>query len=288
MDDICLREKVTLTRTEALALIKKHGINPKKSLGQNFVVEPNSIRQIVGIAEIEPDDFVLEVGPGLGSLTRSLLEASKHVTVIEVDETLVTVIKDSLEGYNEKLQIIHADVMDLDLERVLIARNENWNLVANLPYNIAVPLICEFLEKVTSISKMTVMVQREVADRLVAKAGQKAYGLPSLKVEYYAEVKKIVDVPPTVFLPKPKVESSIVQIERRENKITTDTDILFGLAKQAFNQRRKMLRKSLKEVLDSDDFDASAVDSMIRAEDVTLDNWVSLTRQFVNKQDKSK
>lgn len=288
MDDICLREKVTLTRTEALALIKKHGINPKKSLGQNFVVEPNSIRQIVGIAEIEPDDFVLEVGPGLGSLTRSLLEASKHVTVIEIDETLVTVIKDSLEGYNEKLQIIHADVMDLDLERVLITRNENWNLVANLPYNIAVPLICEFLEKVTSISKMTVMVQREVADRLVAKAGQKAYGLPSLKVEYYAEVKKIVDVPPTVFLPKPKVESSIVQIKRRENKITTDADILFGLAKRAFNQRRKMLRKSLKEVLDSDDFDASAVDSMIRAEDVTLDNWVSLTRQFVNKQDKSK
>ena len=279
---------MTLTRTEALALIKKHGINPKKSLGQNFVVEPNSIRQIVGIAEIEPDDFVLEVGPGLGSLTRSLLEASKHVTVIEVDETLVTVIKDSLEGYNEKLQIIHADVMDLDLERLLIARNENWNLVANLPYNIAVPLICDFLEKVTSISKMTVMVQREVADRLVAKAGQKAYGLPSLKVEYYAEVKKIVDVPPTVFLPKPKVESSVVQIKRRENKITTDADILFGLAKRAFNQRRKMLRKSLKEVLDSDDFDASAVDSMIRAEDVTLDNWVSLTRQFVNKQDKSK
>ena len=101
-------------------------------------------------------------------------------------------------------------------------------------------------------------------------------------------MKKIVDVPPTVFLPKPKVESSVVQIKRRENKITTDADILFGLAKRAFNQRRKMLRKSLKEVLDSDDFDASAVDSMIRAEDVTLDNWVSLTRQFVNKQDKSK
>ena len=262
-------------------------IYAKKSLGQNFVVEPNTIRQIIELASIEADDFVIEVGPGIGSLTSSLLEVAEHVTAIEVDDALVRALTDLLQPEDNKFRLINADVMNLDVNELLAARNESWNLVANLPYNISVPLICDFLERVPVITKMTVMVQREVAERLVAKTGEKAFGLPSLKIQYFAEVKKIADVPPSVFLPKPKVESSLVQIERREKYVTSaNYDVLFELAKRSFSQRRKMLRRSLKETFDLDDFESAGIDPTRRAEDITLEEWGALTNQLIRKQEK--
>ena len=172
----------------------------------------------------------------------------------------------------------------LDLKQVLEERNSHWNLVANLPYNIAVPMICDFLEKAPLISKMTVMVQREVAERMIAKVGDKAYGLPSVKIEYFAEAKIIADIPPTVFIPKPRVESSIVQIVRHEKPmISEDFEILFGLIKSAFGHRRKMLRSSLKGILNADDFDATGIDPTDRAENLKLEQWELLTKQIVSK-----
>ena len=170
---------MTLTRTQAKDLLQKYDISPRKSLGQNFVVEPNTIRQVIELASIKSDDFVIEVGPGIGSLTSSLLEVAGHVTAVEVDRALVEVLKDLLQPEDKKFRLINADVMNLDVNELLVARNQSWNLVANLPYNISVPLICDFLERVPVITKMTVMVQREVAERLVAKTGEKAFGLPS-------------------------------------------------------------------------------------------------------------
>ncbi len=278
---------MTLTRTQVKDLLQKYDINPRKSLGQNFVVEPNTIRQIIELASIEADDFVIEVGPGIGSLTSSLLEVAGHVTAIEVDDALVRVLTDLLRPEDNRFRLVNADVMNLDVNELLAARNESWNLVANLPYNISVPLICDFLERVPVITKMTVMVQREVAERLVAKTGEKAFGLPSLKIQYFAEVKKIADVPPSVFLPKPKVDSSLVQIERREKYVTSaNYDVLFELAKRSFSQRRKMLRRSLKETFDLNDFESAGIDPTRRAEDITLEEWGALTNQLIRKQEK--
>jgi len=276
---------VSLTRTEVKNLLLEHEIHPKKSLGQNFVVEPNTIRQIIKLADLDPEDFVLEVGSGLGSLTLALLESCEHVTAVEVDDVLVKILKETTGDQTEKkLRVIHADVMELDLNQVLEERNNRWNLVANLPYNIAVPMICDFLEKAPLISKMTVMVQREVAERMVAKAGEKAYGLPSVKIEYFAEAKIIVDIPPTVFIPKPRVESSIVQIIRHKNPINSeDYEVLFGLVKSAFRHRRKMLRSSLKGILTTDDFDETKIDPTKRAENLTLKEWELLTKQIVSR-----
>ena len=278
---------MTLTRTQVKDLLQKYDINPRKSLGQNFVVEPNTIRQIIELASIEADDFVIEVGPGIGSLTSSLLEVAGHVTAIEVDDALVRVLTDLLRPEDDRFRLVNADVMNLDVNELLAARNESWNLVANLPYNISVPLICDFLERVPVITKMTVMVQREVAERLVAKTGEKAFGLPSLKIQYFAEVKKIADVPPSVFLPKPKVDSSLGQIERREKYVTSaNYDVLFELAKRSFSQRRKMLRRSLKETFDLNDFESAGIDPTRRAEDITLEEWGALTNQLIRKQEK--
>ena len=279
---------MTLTRTQAMDLLHKYGISPRKFLGQNFVIEPNTIRQVIELSSIKPSDFIIEIGPGIGSLTLSLLEVARHVTAVEIDSALVELLEDSLEPEDKKFRLIHADVMDLDLNELLIARNETWNLVANLPYNISVPLICDLLERVPAITKMTVMVQREVAERLVAKPGEKAFGLPSLKVQYFAEVKKIADVPSSVFLPKPKVESSLLQIKRLEkHSISTNPELLFELAKQAFNQRRKMLRRSLKDIFELNDFESVGIDPTSRAEDITLEEWISLTEKFVRKREKS-
>ncbi len=276
---------MSLTRTEVKNLLLKYEIHPKKSLGQNFVVEPNTIRQIIKLADLGPADFVIEVGPGLGSLTLALLESCEHVTAVEVDDVLVKILKETTgDQTGNKLRIIHADVMTLDLKQVLEERSNHWNLVANLPYNIAVPMICDFLEKAPLISKMTVMVQREVAERMIAKVGDKAYGLPSVKIEYFAEAKIIADIPPTVFIPKPRVESSIVQIVRRDNPIISeDYEILFSLIKSAFRHRRKMLRSSLKGILSTDDFTATEIDPTKRAENLTLKEWELLTKQIVSR-----
>ena len=278
---------MTLTRTQVKDLLQKYGISPRKSLGQNFVVEPNTIRQIIELASIKPDDFIIEVGPGIGSLTSSLLEVAGHVTAIEVDDALVRALTDLLQPEDNKFRLINADVMNLDVNELLATRNESWNLVANLPYNISVPVICDFLERVPVITKMTVMVQKEVAERLVAKTGEKAFGLPSLKIQYFAEVKKIADVPPSVFLPRPKVDSSLLQIERREKcLIDANYDVLFELAKRSFSQRRKMLRRSLKETFDLNDFESAGIDPTRRAEDITLEEWGALTNQLIRKQEK--
>ena len=276
---------MSLTRTEVKNLLLKYEIHPKKSLGQNFVVEPNTIRQIIKLADLDPADFVIEVGSGLGSLTLALLESCEHVTAVEVDDVLVKILKEVTgEQIENKLRVIHADVMTLDLKQVLEERSNHWNLVANLPYNIAVPMICDFLEKAPLISKMTVMVQREVAERMIAKVGDKAYGLPSVKIEYFAEAKIIADIPPTVFIPKPRVESSIVQIVRRDNTIISeDYEILFSLIKSAFRHRRKMLRSSLKGILSTDDFTATEIDPTKRAENLTLKEWELLTKQIVSR-----
>lgn len=265
---------MTLTRTEARGLLDRFGIRPKRSLGQNFVVEPNTVRRIAELAGVGLGDRVVEVGPGLGALTLALLETGAEVTAVEIDDVLVDVLEE-VAGDHGSLRIVHADAMGVDWESLLGAGP--WTLVANLPYNVSVPLVCDLLDDVPAIVRLVVMVQLEVADRLVASPGDDAYGLPSVKVAYHAEARKVGRVPPSVFLPRPRVDSALVDIVRRpEPLVAADPDVLFRLVRAGFAHRRKMLRGALRGIVDEAGLVAAGVDPTLRAEDLDLAQWAAI------------
>ncbi len=267
---------MTLTRTEVRDLLDRYQISPKRSLGQNFVVEPNTVRRIAELAQIEAGDQVLEIGPGVGSLTLALLDRRAKVTAIEIDDKLIEVLKEVTAG--KQVRILHDDAMNFDFDHHFT--NGEWKLVANLPYNISVPLICNILDTTPSISEMLVMVQSEVADRLVANPGTKTYGFPSVKVSYYAEASVVSRVPPSVFLPRPRVDSAIVKI-KRYSRITTEVDkeILFSLVRAGFTHRRKTLRRSLGVMVTEEEFEKSNINSKARAEELGINEWIGLAKE---------
>jgi 16S rRNA (adenine1518-N6/adenine1519-N6)-dimethyltransferase len=274
---------VTLTRTEVRSILDRHGLHPKRSLGQNFVVEPNTVRRIVELAGVGPGDQVVEVGPGVGSLTLGLLEAGAAVTAVEIDDALVGALEEvvSRSPYAD-LRIVGDDALTVDWDRLLGDRAGSWHLVANLPYNISVPLVCDLLDDVEAIGRMLVMVQREVAARLVARPGDAAYGLPSVKVSYHAEARTVGRVPPSVFLPRPRVESALVEIVRRPTPLVdVDPQVLFGVVRAGFGQRRKMLRRSLRNLIDEEGLIVAGVDPTARAEDLGLDDWAAVATQHL-------
>ncbi len=265
---------MTLTRTEARGLLDRFGIRPKRSLGQNFVVEPNTVRRIAELAGVGVGDRVVEVGPGLGALTLALLETGAEVTAVEIDDVLVEVLEE-VAGDHGSLRIVHADAMGVDWESLLGAGP--WTLVANLPYNVSVPLVCDLLDDVPAIVRLVVMVQLEVADRLVASPGDDAYGLPSVKVAYHAEARKVGRVPPSVFLPRPRVDSALVDVVRRpEPLVAADPELLFRLVRAGFAHRRKMLRGALRGIVDEAGLVAAGVDPTLRAEDLDLAQWAAI------------
>ena len=265
---------MTLTRTEARGLLDRFGIRPKRSLGQNFVVEPNTVRRIAELAGVGLGDRVVEVGPGLGALTLALLETGAEVTAVEIDDVLVDVLEE-VAGDHGSLRIVHADAMGVDWESLLGAGP--WTLVSNLPYNVSVPLVCDLLDDVPAIVRLVVMVQLEVADRLVASPGDDAYGLPSVKVAYHAEARKVGRVPPSVFLPRPRVDSALVDVVRRpEPLVAADPEVLFSLVRAGFSHRRKMLRGALRGIVDEAGLVAAGVDPTLRAEDLDLPQWAAI------------
>jgi 16S rRNA (adenine1518-N6/adenine1519-N6)-dimethyltransferase len=262
---------VTQTRREAAELLERHGLAPSRALGQNFLVDPNTVHRIVRLAGVTAGEPVIEIGAGLGALTLALAETGAEVTAIEIDRYLVPVLREQAEPRG--VTVLQGDAMDLDWADVLAA-HPRWSLVANLPYNIATPLVCDLLDEVPRIDKMLVMVQREVGERLAAVPGDSAYGIPSLKVAYWATARVVGRVPPTVFLPQPKVESTLVRIDRRaEPAVAADAQVLFGLVRQAFGQRRKMLRRSLVDVVAPDAFEQAAIRPEARPEELDIEAW---------------
>ena len=247
-------------------------------MGQNFVVDPNTIGAMVRAAELAKSQSVVEVGPGLGSLTRALATEVDHVLAIEADRHLLAPLAEVVDAPN--VEIVHADATDSTWRARLGASDQQWALVANLPYNIAVPLLLDLLDSEPRIETFTVMVQQEVAERLVASAGTKAYGIPTLKVAYWCEARIVRTVPATVFYPRPRVSSAVVRMERRpEPAVSVDPDRLFFLIRTAFGQRRKMLRRSLAAHLTSDHFDKATIPPTARPEQLTLDDWARLAAE---------
>lgn len=258
------------------ALLRSQGITPKRSLGQNFVIDPNTIRKVIGVAAIEPDDHVLEIGAGCGSLTVGLASFARRVTALEVDERLLPALHEVI-GDHPDVEVVHGDATTVDL-----ASFGATKLVANLPYNIAATVVLRTLETAPDIDVLTVMTQREVGRRLAAEPGSKIYGQASVLVAYFGTAKIAAQVSRRAFYPVPRVDSVIVSITRHDSTPGVDRRKLFEVVKASFSQRRKTMRNSLATVAGSvataeDALRAARVDPTARAEDLDLERFIAVT-----------
>jgi 16S rRNA (adenine1518-N6/adenine1519-N6)-dimethyltransferase len=233
-----------LTAPDIRELVTRLGLRPTKTLGQNFVIDPNTVRRIVRVAGVGADDVVVEVGPGLGSLTLGLLPVVSRVVAVEIDDALAAelprTVGSRLPAYADRLEVVHQDALRL----VDLPGPEPTAFVANLPYNVAVPVLLRLWEQLPSLRTGLVMVQAEVADRLVAPPGSKTYGVPSVKAAWYADVRRAGSIGRTVFWPAPNVDSGLVAFTRREPP-AADRAAVFAVVDAAFAQRRKTLRAAL-------------------------------------------
>lgn len=268
------------------------GVRPTKSRGQNFVVDAGTIRRIVRAAGVQPGEHVVEVGPGLGSLTLGLLEAGAHVTAVEIDPALAAAlpvtVADVAPGWLDRLHVVTADALTV---RELPdagpgAGGAPVAMVANLPYNVAVPVLLTFLARFGSLDRLLVMVQAEVADRLAAPPGSRTYGIPSAKAAWYADVHRAGNVGRAVFWPVPRVDSALVALRRREPPTTTATrEQVFAVVDAAFAQRRKTLRAALADFAGSATaaeraLRAAGVDPATRGERLAIEDFARLAEQL--------
>lgn len=257
-------------------------LRPTKQRGQNFVTDANTVRRIVGLAAVDPEDVVLEIGPGLGSLTLGLLEAARHVTVVEIEDRLAQqlplTVAERMPDAVDRLTVIHRDALLVDE----LPDPAPTTVVANLPYNVSVPVLLHVLARFPSIRRGLVMVQLEVADRLVATPGSKIYGVPSAKLAWYATARRVGTVPPSVFWPVPNVDSGLVELVRRDPPPTTATrEQVFAVIDAAFAQRRKMLRAALAGMAGgsaaaSTALEAAGVDPTSRGETLTVEQFARI------------
>jgi 16S rRNA (adenine1518-N6/adenine1519-N6)-dimethyltransferase len=253
-------------------LLVSHGLSPSRARGQHFVVDANTVRRIARLARVGPGDRVVEVGAGLGSLTLALAETGAAVTALEIDRGLTPVLRQVVEPVG--VEVVEADALRSDWSALL--GEGPWTLVANLPYNAATPLIADLLDGVPAVTRMLVMVQREVGERLAAGPGDEGFGAVSVKVAYWATAAVVGRVPATVFLPPPKVESVLVEIRRRPQPAVgpeVDRGWLFALVAAGFGHRRKMLRGSLAGLVGPEGFAAAGVRPEARAEELGVRDW---------------
>ncbi|MBA2609919.1 MAG: 16S rRNA (adenine(1518)-N(6)/adenine(1519)-N(6))-dimethyltransferase RsmA [Actinobacteria bacterium] len=265
---------MTHSHAEIRALLQLNGLNPSRALGQNFVGDANTVRRIARLAEVGPGHRVVEIGPGLGSLTLALLETGASVTAVEMDRFLIPVLTHIVEAKGAR--VVHADALEVDW-RELLGDDPGWVLVANLPYNVATPLVMQLLERAPMVQRILVMVQREVGERFAATPGSKAYGAVSVKVAWSASAKVVGKVPPSVFFPQPKVDSALVRLDRHaEVGDGAERDAVFALIDAGFATRRKMLRNTLHGLVDDAGFVAAGIDGTERAERLDLAAWRKL------------
>ncbi len=292
---------MTHGRAEIHELLQANDIRPSRALGQNFVADGNTVRRIVRLSGITSGQQVVEIGAGLGSLTLALVEAGASVTAVEIDRHVLSVLRAEVEPLG--VRVVEGDALTLDWSELLgdPSAGGAWSLVANLPYNVAVPLVIRVLEEAPQVSSLLVMVQREVGERMAAKAGDEAYGAVSVKVAYWARASLVGRVPPSVFIPKPRVESVLVRLERRTGPETggpeggTDPgtdgpgteryDRLFSVVRAGFAHRRKMLRRALDGSVDPGAFAAVGIEPTARAEELSLEEWERLATWSPNGGD---
>ncbi len=267
---------MTLSGADIAQLLSAHGLRPSRALGQNFVTDPNTVRRIARLSGAGPGVDVLEIGAGLGSLTLALAETGARVVAVETDRHLLPVLREVVEGTG--VETVQGDALELDLAALLAARAPGpWSLVANLPYNVATPLVLRVLSEVPAVTHLLVMVQREVGERMAAEAGTGPYGAVSVRIAYFARAEVVGRVPASVFIPRPWVESVLVRLERRPvpavDPALVSYERLNTVVRAGFAQRRKMLRRSLAGVVDPDAFARAGVRPDARAEELDVAAW---------------
>ena len=269
------------------------GISPTKKFGQNFVIDPGTVRRIVREAGVTADDHVLEVGPGLGSLTLAILETGATMTAVEIDppvaERLPSTIAEFMPDAVNRFRVVNRDALTVTPENLPDFQNDDsFTLVANLPYNVATPILLTLLERFDNLGTFLVMVQKEVADRLSEKPGSKIYGTPSVKLAWYGTAERVGIIGRNVFWPAPNVDSALVLFKRYEGGHTpsannpdgsvVDRENVFRLIDAAFGQRRKTLHAALKKIVPSEAFEQAGIDPTRRGETLAIDEFVALAR----------
>lgn len=275
-----------------IAVLQKYNFTFQKKFGQNFLIDTHVLDKIIRSAEITKEDMVLEIGPGIGTMTQYLACAAGKVVAVEIDKALIPILEDTLDGY-DNVQIINEDVLRLDIAK--LAKEQNGGrpikVVANLPYYITTPIIMGLFENHVPLKSITVMVQKEVADRMQAGPGTKEYGALSLAVQYYASTYIVANVPPNCFMPRPKVGSAVIRLERYEKPPVqaADEKLMFQMIRASFNQRRKTLANGLKnspELSFTKEQIEAAVEKLgkgtsVRGEALTLEEFAKLSNLFM-------
>ena len=270
-----------------IQVLQKYNFNFQKKFGQNFLIDTHVLDKIISAAGITKDDFVLEIGPGIGTMTQYLACAAREVVAVEIDKNLIPILEDTLSGY-DNVSIINEDILKVDLVSLAEEKNQGRpiKVVANLPYYITTPIIMGLFEKKVPLESITVMVQKEVADRMQVGPGTKDYGALSLAVQYYAEPYIVANVPPNCFMPRPSVGSAIIRLTRHKEMPVQvkDEQLMFKLIRASFNQRRKTLANGLKnssELNLSKEVIEQAIEQLgkgasIRGEALTLEEFARL------------
>ncbi|SET72921.1 dimethyladenosine transferase [Lacrimispora sphenoides] len=276
---------------KTIEIIKKYEFAFQKKFGQNFLIDTHVLDKIIAAAGVTKDDCVLEIGPGIGTMTQYLAENARHVVAVEIDSNLIPILNETLADY-ENVTVIHADILKVDINQI----TEQFNggrpikVVANLPYYITTPIIMGLFENKVPIDNITVMVQKEVADRMQVGPGTKDYGALSLAVQYYAEPYIVANVPPNCFMPRPNVGSAVIRLTRHKEPLVKaeDSGLMFRLIRASFNQRRKTLQNGLNnspEIPFTKEQITEAVESLglgpsVRGEALTLEQFASLSNYF--------
>ena len=274
-----------------IEVIQKYDFDFQKKFGQNFLIDERVLEKIISAAEVNKEDFVLEIGPGIGTMTQYLAENAREVMAVEIDKNLIPILSDTLSAY-DNVSILNADILKVDIAKIVEEKNggKPVKVVANLPYYITTPIIMGLFESHVPIDSITVMVQKEVADRMQSGPGTKDYGALSLAVQYYAEPYVVANVPPNCFMPRPKVGSAVIQLVRYEEPpVQVDNEkLMFRLIRASFNQRRKTLVNGLKNSQELD-FSKEEIEKAmaetgipvnVRGEALTLAEFADLANAF--------
>lgn len=283
------------TPTKTKEIIEANHFYFKKNFGQNFLIDSNILEHIADASGISKEDCVLEIGPGIGSLTQVLAERAGKVLAVEIDKNLIPILSETLKDYSN-VEVIHEDILKIEIDQLIEEKNQGRpvRVVANLPYYITTPIVMGLLEKKAKIQSMTVMVQKEVAERMQAKPKEKEYGALSIAVQFYSRPEINMTVPPNCFMPKPKVASAVITLSVLDHPIVEvrEEDFFFKLVKCAFGQRRKTLLNSLynqanlgmeKEELTSI-FYQMGLDEKIRGEALSLEQFAELSNRIWEKK----
>ena len=279
-----------------IAILQKYHFNFQKKFGQNFLIDTHVLDKIIGAAGITKEDFVLEIGPGIGTMTQYLCENAREVIAVEIDKALIPILQDTLSEY-DNVEVINEDILKVDINKIAQERNggKPIKVVANLPYYITTPIIMGLFESHVPIDSITVMVQKEVADRMQVGPGTKDYGALSLAVQYYAKPEIVANVPPNCFMPRPNVGSAVIRLTRHEASPVQveDEKLMFKIIRASFNQRRKTLANGLSnsgEIQLSKELIAQAIEELgvspsIRGEALTLEQFARLSNIIKEKAD---